>query len=181
MQQLIKDLLSYSRIGTKNYPFEKSDSNEILKQAVKNLDIKIKENQVKITYDGLPMIFANFSQMVQLIQNLIDNSIKFQSKEKPRIHISAEDMGNEWKISVKDNGIGIDKEYFDMIFEIFNRLNPKSKYSGSGIGLAISKKIVEHHKGRIWVESKIGKGSLFSFTIPKQGEENGKSRDWKTI
>ena len=181
MQQLIKDLLSYSRIGTKNYPFEKSDSNEILKQAVKNLDIKIKENQVKITYDGLPMIFANFSQMVQLIQNLIDNSIKFQSKEKPRIHISAEDMGNEWKISVKDNGIGIDKEYFDMIFEIFNRLNPKSKYSGSGIGLAISKKIIELHKGRMWVESKKGKGSLFSFTIPKQGEEYGKSGLRKTI
>jgi PAS domain S-box-containing protein len=171
MQKLINALLSYSRVGTRGKAFEPTDSHSALGQAITNLNITIKENNAIVTNDDLPNIMADESQLVQLFQNLIGNAIKFRSKEQPHIHISAQNKGREWLFSVKDNGIGFAPEYKDRIFVIFQRLNPKDKYPGTGMGLAICKKIVERHNGRIWVDSEPAKGSTFYFTIPKGGKK----------
>lgn len=174
MQTLIIDLLAYSRVGTHGREFEPTDCNAVLSQAIANLQAAITESEAVITHDPLPTVMADGSQLVQLFQNLIGNALKFRSQEQPAIHISAEPMEsareNAWIFSVLDNGIGIDPEYRERIFIIFQRLHNKAEYPGTGIGLAVCKRIVERHGGRIWMESgesERGKGATFFFTISK--------------
>ncbi|WP_287587155.1 PAS domain S-box protein [Candidatus Borrarchaeum sp.] len=165
MQQMINDLLAFSRVGTRGKPFENVNSKNVLDLAIANLALLIEENDAIITQSSLPIVYADPLQLTQVFQNLIVNGIKFRRADPPRIHVSSERKG-EWVFSVKDNGIGIDSKHFNRIFSIFQRLNTKGKYPGSGIGLSICKKIVERHGGRIRVESKLGRGSTFFFTIP---------------
>ncbi len=166
MQQLINDLLAYSRVG-KGAPFSESlDFEVVFRKALGNLRSAIEESHAVITHDPLPSLRANPTEMLQLFQNLLSNAIKFCSKGKPCIHITAVKRQEGWLFSFRDNGIGIDPQYIDRIFVIFQRLHAQKEYPGTGIGLAICKKIVEHHGGRIWVESQSGMGSVFYFTIP---------------
>lgn len=169
MQKLINDLLMYSRVGTKGQAFTLANCNQVLDLALANLMMPISEHQAVITSDPLPQVYADATQLTQLFQNLIGNAIKFCSETPPRVHIQAQDQKEEWLFSVQDNGIGIEAEYTERIFVIFQRLHSRTEYPGTGIGLAISKKIVERHGGRIWVESEPGKGSIFYFTLPAQG------------
>lgn len=166
MQTLIEDLLTYSRVGTRGKAFEPSDCNAILGQALANLEAAIAESCAVITHNRLPVVKADAGQLTQLFQNLIGNAIKFRSQQPPKIHISVRREEGQWLFSVKDNGIGMQPEYFERIFIIFQRLHTRAEYPGTGIGLAICKKIVERHGGRIFVESEPGQGSTFSFTIP---------------
>ena len=167
MQTLINDLLNYSRVATKKKEIELIDIEEILNSALNNLNTAIYENDAEITYENLPKIMAEPGQMIQLFQNLIGNAIKFRKPEvPPKIHIKAHKDKNEYIFSVEDNGIGMETQYAERIFTIFQRLHTKEEYEGTGIGLAISKRVVELHGGRIWVESEPGKGSTFYFTIP---------------
>ncbi len=166
MQSLINDLLMFSRVETRGKTFHPTDCSAVLDQVITNLQIAIEENGVVITRDALPTVLADSNQLIRLFQNLISNAVKFRSKESPQIHISAKKKKNEWIFSVRDNGIGIAPEYFERIFVIFQRLHGREEYPGTGIGLAVSKRIVERHGGRIWVESEPGKGSTFYFTIP---------------
>ncbi|MCC3466680.1 MAG: PAS domain S-box protein [Microcoleus sp. PH2017_06_SFM_O_A] len=166
MQQLINDLLAYSRLGTRGQEFEPADCNAAVKQSLCNLQIAIAETKAVITCDAMPTVMADESQLVQLFQNLIANGIKFCREDIPFIQIAAQRQEGEWLFSVRDRGIGIDPEYADRIFIIFQRLHGRREYSGTGIGLAMCKRIVERHGGRIWVESQEGKGATFYFTIP---------------
>jgi chemotaxis family two-component system sensor kinase Cph1 len=134
---------------------------------MENLSIRIREEKAFITHDPLPTILADDSQMIQVLQNLIGNAIKFHGTEPPMVHISYKDNGTEWRFSVQDNGIGINPEYKDKIFVLFQRLHNRDKYEGTGIGLAICKKIVELHGGKIWFDSRPGSGTTFYFTITK--------------
>ena len=169
MQRMISDLLAYSRVGTRGKDFEPTDCQALIDQALANLQAAIEESGAVITHEPLPTVIADASQLAQLFQNLIGNAIKFRGEEPPRVHISAKQKGDEWVFSVRDNGIGIDPQYAERIFVIFQRLHRRDEYPGTGIGLAICKKIVERHGGRIWVESEPGKGSTFYFTIPMKG------------
>ncbi|HUW50646.1 MAG TPA: ATP-binding protein [Sulfuricella sp.] len=166
MQRLISDQLTYALVGIDNSQFEMADCNQVLAEVLANLKPLIEEHHVEISQDVLPSIPLIYSQFGQLLQNLIGNAIKFHDERTPQIHISARPDGDDWLFSVSDNGIGIAPEYFDKIFLIFKRLHSREKYPGTGIGLAICKRIVERHHGRIWVESKLGKGATFYFTIP---------------
>ncbi|MBN1455076.1 MAG: PAS domain S-box protein [Methanomicrobia archaeon] len=166
MQALINDLLAYSRVQTRGKPFEPTDAEQVLNLTLKNLQPAIEESNAKITHDPLPTVIVDEVQLVQVFQNLIGNAIKFRGDEPPRIHISAEKGANEWLFSVSDNGIGIEPQYTDKIFGIFQRLHSAQDYPGTGIGLAVCKRIVERHGGRIWVDSEPGKGSTFYFAIP---------------
>ncbi|MEZ2235841.1 PAS domain S-box protein [Microcoleus sp.] len=166
MQQLINDLLAYSRLGTRAQEFEIADCNAAVEQSLCNLQIAIAEKQAIITKDVMPTVMADEFQLVQLFQNLIGNAIKFCREEVPIIHITAIIQDDEWLFSVRDNGIGIDPEYADRIFIIFGRLHSRREYLGTGIGLAMCKRIVERHRGRIWVESWPEEGATFYFTIP---------------
>lgn len=167
MQELIKDLLEYSRVTTMGKEFKQVNTEEILQKTISNLHSAIEENDAEISYDELPELMADSRQIGQLFQNLISNAIKFRKKdESPKIHISTHKNENEYIFSVLDNGIGIEKEYFDRIFTIFQRLHTREEYHGTGIGLSISKKIVERHGGRIYVESELNKGSTFYFVLP---------------
>jgi light-regulated signal transduction histidine kinase (bacteriophytochrome) len=168
MQTLISDMLSYARLGTNGKPFVPTDSTAILNRSLANLRIPLEQSDAVVTHDLLPEVIADPIQLSQLLQNLINNAIKFRSEEIPLIHISAERNEKEWVFSVSDNGIGIPAEYSERIFEIFQRLHNKKEYPGTGIGLATCKKIVERHGGRIWVKSEPGKGSTFYFTIPEK-------------
>ncbi len=161
MQVLIKDLLEYSQVETKGKRFKPIDSSLVAGLAVGNLQVAIEESGAVVTYDDLPTVKGDFSQLSRLFQNLVSNAIKFRTEEAPRIYVSAERKGDEWVFSVRDNGIGIDPENAGRIFIIFQRLHGRDEYSGTGIGLAICKKIVERHGGHIWVESETGKGSTF--------------------
>ena len=166
MQELIKDLLEYSQVGAKEKKFKPTDCSGVVKKAVGNLQAAIEESNAVVTYDELPTVMVDTPQMISLFQNLIDNAIKFRGEEAPRIHISAERKGDEWVFSIRDNGIGIDPKDSERIFGMFQRLHGSTDYPGTGIGLAICKKIIERHVGRIWVKSKTGKGSTFYFTMP---------------
>ncbi|MDP2898425.1 MAG: PAS domain-containing protein [bacterium] len=170
MQNLIRDLLAYSRVGTRGNPFQPTDSEAVLKRVLANLNMAIEESAAEITHDFLPTVTGDEIQLGQLFQNLLGNAIKYHSKEPPRVHISAERREEEWLFSVCDNGIGIDPQFKERIFVIFQRLHNRAEYAGTGIGLSICKKIVEGHGGRIWVESRPGEGSTFYFTIPDTGE-----------
>jgi len=174
MQQLINDLLALSRIGTRGKEFLPTDMHDILRQVLINLHALIEKNQAIITIDDMPTINVDKSQLTQLFQNLIENAIKFRKKDiSPNIHLSARQEGNEWIFSVQDNGIGIDPKNFNKLFVIFQRLHSREEYPGTGIGLAMCKKIVTRHGGRIWIESKLGEGSIFYFSIPIKRGENG--------
>lgn len=172
MQVLILDLLAYSRVTSGAKPFEDLDCDVILSQAMTNLGTAIQESHAKINYKNLPKVSGEASQLVLLFQNLIGNAIKFCGDGPPQIHITAETKDEEYLFSVWDNGIGIDSEFADRIFEVFQRLHTKAEFPGTGIGLAICKKIVTRHGGRIWVESEPGKGTTFYFIIKKGGASN---------
>jgi PAS domain S-box-containing protein len=167
MQNLIIDLLALSRIGTRGRPFAPVSGDQILQAARENLTVAIQESGAQITHEPLPELVADETQLVQLFQNLIGNAIKFRRPgEAPHIHVSARRQNESWQWSIRDNGIGIDPQFFDRIFVVFQRLHTREDYPGTGIGLAICKKIVERHGGRLWVESAVGKGATFHFTIP---------------
>lgn len=168
MQELIKDLLEYSQVGNRGKEFKPTDCSLILNKAISNLKVSIEESRAVVTHDTLPMVMADAIQLSSLFQNLIGNAIKFHGSEAPMVHISTERKGDEWLFSVRDNGIGIDPKFADRIFAVFQRMHSSDEYPGTGIGLAICKKIVEHHGGRIWVESEPGKGATFYFTIPER-------------
>lgn len=177
MQTLLNDLLAYSRVGTRNESFKLIDLKAILNRALIYLKVEIDKNMAEITSENLPVLYADEVQMVQVFQNLISNSIKFQANGTPRIHVSADHEGQEWIIKVRDNGIGIDPKYFNKLFAIFKRLHRREEYPGTGIGLAICKKIIDRHKGRIWIESEPGKGATFCFTIKKQTLSDGNNHE----
>ena len=173
MQRLILDLLAYSRVNTAGRQFEPTAMETVLKAALNNLTNAVKESQAVITHDPLPAVMGDDKQLAQLFQNLLSNAVKFGGAQPPRIHISAKQTDGEWLFSVRDHGIGLDPQYADRIFVIFQRLHTREEYPGTGIGLAICKKIVERHGGRIWVESELGKGATFYFTM--RDEEPGTS------
>ena len=172
MQALLYDLLEYSRVGTRGKPFSLANCKDIVEQAMANLKVAIEESGALVSYDTLPTIMADEGQLVRLFQNLIGNAIKFRREEPPRVHISANRSYNVVVFSVRDNGIGIDPQHSQSIFEIFRRLHTKEEYPGTGMGLAICKKIVERHGGRISVQSQPGEGSTFYFTIQVTGGES---------
>lgn len=165
MQKMINELLAYSRLSTREKELEDVDCQKVMDQVLMNLKVAIEESKAEITNDSLPLLTADYSQLLQLFQNLISNAIKYRSHQDPKIHISASKKDKEWSFSVGDNGIGIDPKYQKRIFMIFQRLH-RAEYPGTGMGLAICKKIVERHGGRMWVDSKLGEGSKFCFTIP---------------
>jgi PAS domain S-box-containing protein len=170
MKALILDLLSYSRISTKGSLPEATDCEKIFGQSLSNLGSAIKETGAVVTHDVLPTVMADPAQLGQVFQNLVGNAVKFRSQERPHVHVAAVKNGSEWIFSVQDNGIGVESRHLERIFVIFQRLNKREDYGGTGMGLAIVKKIVERHRGRIWVESEPGKGTTFYFTIPaKEG------------
>ncbi|MEL7669776.1 MAG: PAS domain S-box protein [Methanobacterium sp.] len=167
MKDMIQGLLYYSRVGTKGGELKSTNTEELLEIVLYNLNAAIKENNVTVTHDKLPAVVADEGQLIQLFQNLISNAIKFKKDDAyPRVHISAFGGENEYIFSVADNGIGIEPQYFNRIFEVFKRLHTSVEYEGTGIGLSISKRIIERHGGRMWVESEAGSGSIFYFTIP---------------
>ena len=172
MKQLIEDLLAYSRVGTRGKEFQSVDSGASLDRALANLRASVESSGAKITRDALPAVLADGAQLSQVFQNLIGNAIKFRGEEAPRIHVGAQARDTVWVFSVKDNGIGLDTQYADRIFMMFQRLHNKAEYPGTGIGLAIVKKIVERHGGRIWVESEPGKGASFGFTIAREHDHD---------
>ncbi len=169
MQQLINDLLSYSRVGTHGKELAPTALWTAVEGATANLRLAIEECGARITSDTLPTVMGDRPQLAQLFQNLIGNAVKFRGKEPPEVHVGAEWKGGEWLISVRDNGIGLEPQYADRVFVIFQRLHVRGKYEGTGIGLAICKRIVERHGGRIWVESAPGEGSTFYFTLSAAG------------
>jgi PAS domain S-box-containing protein len=167
MQKLIDGLLAYSRVASRGQPFLSVDLNRIYEDTVANLSAAITDSGARITKSDLPVLLADETQMLQLFQNLIGNAIKFaRSGTPPEVRVAAGKQGKEWIFSVQDNGVGIEQKYFDQVFQIFRRLHSQQEYAGAGIGLAVCKKIVERHGGRIWVESKLGQGTTFFFTIP---------------
>ena len=167
MQQLINDLLAYSRVNSKNLELGTTECEAVVRAALLNVNMALNESGAEVTCDPLPVLMADRSQLGQLFQNLIGNAIKFRGSSAPRIHISVADRGANWLFSVRDNGIGIEPRHAERIFEVFQRLHGRAEYPGTGIGLAVCKKVVERHGGRIWVESEPGAGSAFLFTLPK--------------
>jgi PAS domain S-box-containing protein len=166
MQSLINDLLCYSRVGNEGPPLETTDMEAVLSRVLDNLKVSTAESGAVVTHDRLPRVEADSGQLAQLFQNLVSNAIKFHGQAPPRIHVGVSHSNGEWLFSVRDNGIGFDAKYADRIFMIFQRLHNRMTYPGTGIGLAICKKIVEHNGGRIWAESEPGQGSSFNFTLP---------------
>lgn len=167
MRTLIDDLLTYARTGAREVSLEPVDCNDLVTEAMDNLRVDIESSNAVVTRDRLPSLPLDSAQMVEVFQNLIGNGIKFHGKERPHIHISAEEKEKEWQFSVRDNGVGFDVKDGDRIFAMFQRLHRKDEYPGTGIGLAVCKKIVERHGGRIWAVSEIGTGSTFYFTLLK--------------
>ena len=168
MRTLILDLLEYSRVDRKGSPFAAADVAHAVGQAVDNLSTAIEETGATVRYDRLPNLTVDFGQLSRLFQNLIGNALKYHGNDPPRIEVTAVDQGNHWQFAVADNGLGIEPQYFDRIFVIFQRLHTRGEYPGTGIGLAVCKRIVERHGGRMWVTSTPGQGSTFYFTISKQ-------------
>ena len=174
MQVLIDDLLAFSRVGSQGKPFEPTNCADVLEQVLVDLKTVIEESGGRITWENLPTVMADNTQLTQLLRNLVSNGIKYRGEASPQVHVSVENEGNEWRFSVRDNGIGIAPNHYKRIFLMFQRLHHRSEYPGTGIGLAICQKIVERHGGRIWVESELGKGSNFYFTLPVIGQEETK-------
>ncbi|HEY9804952.1 MAG TPA: ATP-binding protein, partial [Candidatus Obscuribacterales bacterium] len=171
MQTLIDDVLAYSKVDIQGIEFELTEVETALDRALANLRGRIADSSAIITQEPLPTVMADSTQLMQLFQNLIGNAMKFRSQEPPEIHIGAQRLEDSWLFSVRDNGIGFDPRFSDRIFVIFQRLHTRDEYAGTGMGLAICKKIVECHRGRIWVESQLGQGATFYFTIPVGGRD----------
>jgi signal transduction histidine kinase len=167
MQRLIEDLLTYSRLTTREEAMEPTDTGKVLDLAIENLELSIKESKAIITRDPMPTVKVDGTQLLQVFQNLISNGLKYRSERTPKIHVGCDESDAEWVFSVRDNGIGIAPQYADRIFRIFQRLHTRREYPGTGIGLAVCKKVVERHGGRVWVESELEEGSTFFFTLPK--------------
>jgi light-regulated signal transduction histidine kinase (bacteriophytochrome) len=172
MQQLIQDLLAYSRVGTRGRTFAPTDCNVIFDKAWANLFKAIEESGAQVSSSPLPTVPGDEVQLVQLFQNLLANALKFRGEAPPVIRVSAQEDDGAWRFAVRDNGIGIASAHQERIFLIFQRLHRRSEYPGTGIGLAIAKKIVERHGGRLWVESEEGRGTTFFFTIPKERKDD---------
>jgi light-regulated signal transduction histidine kinase (bacteriophytochrome) len=166
MQALIADLLAYSRVETREAELTATDGEAVLEQALSDLQLAAAESGAVVTHDPLPTVSASPGQLRQLFENLLNNALKFRGPEPPRIHLAAQRRGPDWLFSVRDNGIGLDPKQAQRIFQIFQRLHTRQEYPGTGIGLAICKRIVERHGGRIWVESALGQGATFFFTLP---------------
>ncbi len=173
MQRLIQDLLAYSRVGTRGHDFKPLASGRALERALANLQALVQESGATVTSGELPQVLADETQLTQLFQNLVGNALKFRGKETPRVEVTAERQGAEWRFTVADNGLGIEPQYFERIFIIFQRLHGKEEYPGTGIGLAICKKIVERHGGRIGLTSQPGEGTTFWFTLPAVSSSQG--------
>ena len=171
MKQLIQDLLAYSRLSTRGASFAIVDSQDTCKAAITNLHQAIADAGAVLTVDSLPIVLADASQLTQLFQNLIGNAIKYCGDRIPEIRVTARNEGADWIFTVSDKGIGIEPQYFERIFEMFQRLHTRKEYAGTGIGLAICRNIVERHGGKLWVESQLGEGSKFIFTMPQQREQ----------
>jgi len=167
LQKLINDLLHYSRVVSKARPLQQTDCAAALRLALRNLQVAVQESGAEVTHSGLPTLAADDTQLVQLFQNLIGNAIKFRRGPRPRVHVEAQPDDDAWQFSVSDDGIGIAPAHFERIFILFQRLHSRSQYDGTGIGLALCKKIVERHGGRIWVASTPGEGTVFRFTLPR--------------
>jgi light-regulated signal transduction histidine kinase (bacteriophytochrome) len=174
MQMLINDLLAFSRVETRGKPLEPTDCEAVLSHTLADLAAMVQETRAVVTHDPLPTVPADAVQMGQIFQNLLINALKFKGRETPKVHISARWQGDEWIFGVQDNGIGIDPQHQERIFAIFQRLHRREDFPGTGLGLALCKKIAERHGGRIWVESEPGRGSTFYFTIPggKEDDQN---------
>jgi light-regulated signal transduction histidine kinase (bacteriophytochrome) len=167
MQDLINDLLAYSRVGTRPLQLESVDVAQVMEQVKGDLAAAIDESGGAVTRDDMPTVRADPTQLRQLFQNLITNGLKFRRpKESPSVHVSARQDNGAWVFGVQDNGIGIESQYLERIFVLFQRLHTRAEYPGTGIGLAICKKIVERHGGRMWVESEPGRGTTFWFSLP---------------
>lgn len=165
MQRLVTDLLAYSRVGSQGKPLTAVRVEEVLKSVLTSIQPLIRETNAAVSHQGLPTVMADEVQLHQLLQNLFGNAIKFRSERDPQIQVTATRDGAFWLFSVSDNGIGMEMQYAERIFQMFQRLHEVGRYDGSGIGLAISKRIVERHGGRIWVEATPGQGSTFFFTL----------------
>lgn len=168
MYRLITDFLTYSRVGSQAAIMEDVDCNEVLKDALTNVRVAVKESKARINHYSLPSVYGNKLQLTQVFQNLISNAIKYKGERAPAIEISAIKKNGLWQFSVKDNGIGIEQWFSERIFIVFQKLHDHKKYPGSGIGLALCKRVVEKHGGKIWFESEVGKGSTFFFTLPER-------------
>jgi light-regulated signal transduction histidine kinase (bacteriophytochrome) len=168
MQTLIRDLLAYSRAGRAAQTPARVDLQDCIHASLANLRAMLEESAAAVEVGLLPEFVGQRSQLIQLFQNLIGNALKYHGADPPRVHVSAERRGREWLFSVRDNGIGIDPQYREQVFDLFRRLHSRNEYAGTGIGLAICKKIVESHGGRIWVESEPDRGSAFYFTLPAE-------------
>ena len=166
MQRLLNDLLAYSRVGTRGKAFKDVSLEIVLSEVLDNLQLRIRESGAAVTHGPLPIVFGDPGQLVQLFQNLLENALKFRARDLPKIHITAGIDNRRCTCRVEDNGIGIAPEYSSRIFEIFQRLHTRKEYPGTGIGLAVCKRIVDRHGGTIWVESQPGAGATFCFTIP---------------
>ncbi|BAY81704.1 multi-sensor signal transduction histidine kinase [Calothrix parasitica NIES-267] len=180
MQTLIDDVLAYSKVDMQGIEFAATSAEKALEKALNNLRRRIEQTGATITYDELPTVMADSTQLMQLFQNLIGNAIKFRSEKPPEIHIGVSRLEEEWLFSVSDNGIGIEPRFKERIFVIFQRLHARDEYPGTGMGLAICKKIAECHRGNIWVESQLGEGAKFNFTIPLKGRERERRNGRKT-
>jgi light-regulated signal transduction histidine kinase (bacteriophytochrome) len=167
MQRLIQDLLTYSRAGRADLPLELTAMEAVLQETLATLAPAVQESGAEVSHDALPLVMAHPLQLGQVLQNLIGNGLKFRGDAPPHVHIGAQPRGDTWVFAVRDNGIGLEPQYAERIFTIFQRLHTPGVYPGTGIGLAICKKIVERHGGRIWVESQPGQGATFYFTLPK--------------
>ena len=167
MQTLVRDLLAYSSVDSRSRPFVQTSFVDVFNDVLALLESSIHDSTGQVTRGDLPTVMGDRSQLVQLMQNLIGNGLKYHGDKPPHVHVSAERNGNEWTLSVRDNGIGIDTKHYDRIFEIFKRLHDQKEYPGTGIGLAVCRRVVERHNGRIWLESEPGHGSVFHFTIPE--------------
>ncbi len=174
MQRLINDLLAYSRVTSQGKPLQPTQSAAVVANVIETMHRRIEETGTEVVCGVLPTVNADQVQLAQLLQNLIGNAIKFRSERSPRIRIDSREQGSEWVFSVTDNGVGIDMQYAERVFQMFQRLHERGKYEGNGIGLAIAKRIVERHHGRIWLESEPGKGTTFYFTLPRLGELPGR-------
>jgi len=166
MQRLIDGMLSFSAVGSHAAPFRPVDANEVVDEAVANLDAAIGEHHAEVTRDDLPTVTADRTQLMQLFQNLIGNAIKFHGRQPPRVHVACRRTERDWVFEIRDNGIGIPAKYAEQVFGLFRRLHDSESYPGTGVGLAVCKRIVERHGGRIWFDSEPGKGARFCFSIP---------------
>src|SRR5262249_17853150 len=170
MKPLIDDLLTYSRVGRREKPLIPTDSSLLVHQALRSLQVQIADSGATVTADPLPTVRVDQMQLGMLWQNLLSNALKFHGHKPPRIHVMAQRQETEWVFSLRDNGIGLDPTQAERIFCGLRRLHTRQEYPGTGVGLAICKKIVERHGGRIWVESNPGQGATFLFTLPAEGD-----------